>query len=59
MLADVRAGWKKAGIVVNGPWGIGDDVRVTVVSVGRQEKTVFNLKFILILGEWTKECFVS
>ncbi|KAI0888490.1 ferric reductase like transmembrane component-domain-containing protein [Annulohypoxylon maeteangense] len=41
---EVSSGWKRVGVVVCGPGGLCDDVRESVVSFGRREKTVFELE---------------
>lgn len=41
---EIIAGWKRVGVVVCGPGGLCDDVRARVASLGRHEKTVFELE---------------
>jgi predicted ferric reductase len=41
---EVQAGYKKVGVVACGPAGLCDDVRAMVSSLGRHEKTVFELE---------------
>ncbi|KAK8064262.1 hypothetical protein PG996_008914 [Apiospora saccharicola] len=40
---EAQAGWERVGVLVCGPAGLCDAVRAAVVSVGRREKTVFEL----------------
>jgi predicted ferric reductase len=42
--AEVGAGCQRIGVVVCGPGGLCDDVRARVASLGRHEKTVFELE---------------
>ena len=44
LLHEVRAGWKKVGVVVCGPPGLCDSARAEVARLGRHEKTVFELE---------------
>lgn len=41
---EVRAGWKRVGVVVCGPAELCDAVRAAVAGFGRQEKTIFELE---------------
>lgn len=41
---EVKAGWKRVGVVVCGPDGLCDDVRQAVVTFGRRRETVFELE---------------
>lgn len=41
---EVQAGYKKVGVVVCGPGALCDDVRAVAASLGRHEKTVFELE---------------
>lgn len=41
---EMKAGWKKLGVIVSGPGGLCDDVRAAAAAAGRYGKTEFGLK---------------
>ena len=41
---EIESGWKRIGVVVCGPAGLCDSVRLAVVRFGQREKAVFELE---------------